>query len=344
MPPAPPDSSFPTDIPPLPLDIVRSVSAAEARLDVALADYLPGIGLRGRRRLWSWCRISVNGRQRPPGHIVRGGDCIRITPDAARQSTGDLSRETSPAGQRPDPPDMPGGIDLVARTRDFAALYKPEGLHSAHIAGGTARSVEDLLPSLWPELWSRRTADALLPDGVPAIPPSCRLLTRLDQATSGLLLLALNDKAEARFRREEKLGQVHKTYYALVRGALAAPLDLRARLRTDNRERTLVQGADDPDPARHTRAVPLEPVLLPEAGNAKTTLVRVHMQRGARHQIRAHLAHAGYPLAGEWLYAPELPGMTRLYLHHAAVHFPGFSAACPPPWALPLLCLSRTMP
>jgi 23S rRNA pseudouridine1911/1915/1917 synthase len=271
-------------------------------------------------------------------------------------------RETPQAERPGQDADAPAGAEtalagiatpvlLLALNQDFAALYKPEGLHSAHIAGNAGTSLESLLSILWPELWeqwigsrgqslplfSLSQADGPVPAAANAgllSPP--RLLTRLDKATSGIVLAAFHPEAEKRFRRQERLGLVRKTYYALVRGFPAAPLLVRARLLADNRERTLALEEEETDATRHTRVEPLGPVPPPGflAGREKCSLVRVSIQRGVRHQIRAHLAHAGFPVFGEWLYAPPLPGVSRLYLHHAEARMPGFTVACPPPWDL----------
>jgi 23S rRNA pseudouridine1911/1915/1917 synthase len=339
--------SSPAAFPSLPLDFVLPDDTPSLRLDAALGLALPELGLRGRRRLWSWCRICVNGTGRHPGYMLRGGDAVRVV-----KKEGDAVNGCA-------------APFLLALNQDFAVLCKPEGLHSAHIAGGAEPSLESLLPALWPGLWKQwfenipppgrdfpanpcrgiaagrtcfavarqsqaQKATASDPTGCPEVPS---LLTRLDRGTSGIVLAALHPDAGERFRREERCGMVRKSYFALVRGVLAEPLRLRFRLMTDNRERTLVRDEEEEDATRHTLVEPLGLVPSPAPfGSEAVSLVRVRIQRGARHQIRAHLAHAGFPLLGECLYAPPLPGVVRLYLHHAALRLPGFVATCRPSW------------
>ena len=126
---------------------------------------------------------------------------------------------------------------------------------------------------------------------------------------------------------------VRKRYLALVHGRLDAPLALTRALDTADRKKTRVTPETTPDATRHTLVEPIRSVDGP-AGEA--ALVRATIQRGARHQIRAHLAAAGFPLMGEWLYPSPLAGKpgARLYLHHAKVEFPGFSALDMPGWNL----------
>ena len=282
---------------------------AGARLDAALSFALPESGLRTRRRLWDWCRISVNGRTRPPGYIVQPGDRIRVE-----------ALKSAPEQEHP--------ISLVAAGEEYAALYKPVGLHSAHIAGGSEPSLESLLPTVWPRF---------MPTSAGAIP---LLLTRLDKDTSGLVMVACDQEAVSAFRRWEQEGRVEKEYFALARGRLPGPLHLHNRLLTADCAITQALDEPDPDENRHTRAEPLSYCELPPpwAKGLPATLLRVYIRRGTRHQIRVHLARAGYPLAGERQYAESPPADSPLYLHHARISFPGFSAeALPTDWPPELL-------
>lgn len=321
------------------------------RLDAALALFLPELGLRGRRRLWNWRRITVNGRPRPPGFMVGPGDVIRVetAPDARpHNKPDDDSRNPADAGKETPLADLCAALRLVAASDDFAALHKPAGLHSAIVAGGRAPSLEALLPGEWGRLWRDYARQAAAPGDAPSPPLP---LTRLDAATSGIVLAAMNREAAGRFRLAERRGQAFKTYFAVVRGRLLRPLELKNRLLTNNRKLTLVMDEDTPDDTRHTLVAPLREMNMVPAGELSgkreeqagaeialhgATLVRARIRRGARHQIRAHLAAAGFPLIGEWLYpSPRRDESdTHLYLHHAKVEFPGFSALDMPGWNL----------
>ena len=317
------------------------------RLDAALAFFLPELGLRGRRRLWDWHRITVNGHARPPGFIVSPGDLIRMEPvaDETGRHSGRIGDALSARDEEQEPEKSDAVLRLVAANADFAALHKPSGLHSARIAGSRTLSLESLLAEDWKRLCSASGLPVPFSDSPPL------LLTRLDAATSGIVLAATNNEAAERFRLAERQGLVLKTYFAVLRGRLRHPLEIKNKLATDKRRLTLMLDEDDPDSARHTLVTPLaaaDAVLSNTAGETEdeavleakiareATLVRVRIQRGARHQIRAHAAGAGFPLAGEWLYPVPLtrgPDM-RLYLHHAKVEFPGFSALDMPGWNL----------
>lgn len=319
------------------------------RLDAALAFFLPELGLRGRRRLWDCHRITVNGRVRPPGFTVSPDDLIQVgTAADGTERLGGRADDALPLCEERQEPGRPdAALRLVSANTDFVALHKPSGLHSAHIAGSRTASLESLLT----ESWKRLCSESGLPFSFSGDSPPPLLLTRLDAATSGIVLAAMNSEAAERFRLAEKLGLVRKTYLAVLQGRLLHPLEIKHKLATDKRKLTLLLNEDDPDSARHTLITPLtaaDAVLAAPAGepedeaavgkkaSREATLVRVLIKRGARHQIRAHAAGAGFPLAGEWLYpVPLMRGPNiRLYLHHAKVEFLGFSALDMPNWNL----------
>lgn len=212
----------------------------------------------------------------------------------------DPDREPSPAPR------------LVQATGDFAALLKPAGLHTVRQTGSDEASLEDALPGLFP--------------GKPLL-----LANRLDRDTSGIVLAAFSAEALARFRALEADGRVEKLYLTLVSPPLAGPTVLTRALDTAGGTAVRVLDRDDPDPGRHTRVVPLD---VPDGAG----LVLARIARGARHQIRAHMARTGHPIVGDPLYgdpgrrppAWAVPG--RLYLHHLRIRFEGFSAQIPPDW------------
>jgi 23S rRNA pseudouridine1911/1915/1917 synthase len=190
-------------------------------------------------------------------------------------------------------------------------VAKPGGLASASIGPGGRESLEDHLPELFP--------------GREAV-----LLGRLDTATSGIVAVAFSPEAAARFRLAEDRGQAGKTYLAVVRGRVPGPFTAANELDTARRKKTRVLAQDTDDPRRVTRIVPLG--HDPGTG---LTLVRADIAKGARHQIRAHLAAHGHPIYGDTLYGNEKGEDDRLYLHHARIIFPGFAAVCPPQWTGP---------
>ena len=208
---------------------------------------------------------------------------------------GQHIRVTLPEDAAPDCHD----VRLVVRNASFAALAKPGGLHT--VAGQEAACLESCLPGLGLEGWE--------------------LLNRLDCLTSGLVLVAAEKRDAAAYKGWQDAGQVGKWYLALARG-LVASLECRGRILDDKRSVVRVT-TDEDDPLRWTRVRALRQI----DGN---TLLLVKIFKGRRHQIRAHLAHAGHPLLGDPVYGAGEPG--GLYLHHWRLDMPGFTASLLPDW------------
>ncbi len=307
-----------------------SVPEAEhgARLDAFLSHAL-GCGLRAAKRLVTAGCVRVDGKQRPAHHKILSGSLVHV--------------------RREDGPALVSLPRIIAANRDYVACDKPAGLHTACIEGLTGPTLESALRQGWhagrdavpaalpapsfPEPLRRALGGGAMertwPErGLPEAEPA--LLTRLDKDTSGIVLAAFSPAARELFREWEAAGSVDKYYIALVHGTLSAPLGIRNALDTANRKKTRVLETAAPDAARHTSAIPLPGMsILPG-----TTLVAVRIKRGARHQIRAHLSHAGYPILGDRLYG--IPGDAHfLHLHHTRIVLPGFSAISPPPWLAP---------
>lgn len=248
------------------------------RLDKALALVLPDEGLRIRQRLCSSGAVKVDGRIAAKGTIICAGQTISLS--------------------MPVQKDVEIDLNVVAKSELFAAIYKPESMHSACIRGKGTASAESCLDRIFP--------------GRNAI-----LLNRLDYLTSGLLVVGFGPEAEIRFRAMESAGRVQKKYSLVVAGELDHEVLVKNSLDTADRTKTKVCGQEDADPARWTRIVPLRM----ENGN---TVAESDIKRGARHQIRAHAAHIGHPIVGDPLYGGGAG--PRMYLHHYLVEFDDFLA------------------
>ena len=316
-------------------------SAEDSRLDAFVAG-AANCGTRAAKRLIEGGAVLVDGKARPALFKLRQGMTVLVTPVGI-----------PPHAEEPD-------AAIVAVNREYAVISKPAGLHTARIAGSREASLEGLLGALWETMLTARQkaplpkpnlppslADALggacpdlVPDHdpdsigdfplLPATPPT--LLSRLDKPTSGLVAAAVTTQAAERFRTREAMGQVRKYYLAVVRGNMTAPMLIKGRLDTDGRKKTRVLSLESSDPARHTNVTPIGPAMtfVPGAPD-ETTLVVARIGRGARHQIRAHLADSGHPLAGDALYGDSNSARV-FYLHHARLCLPGLTALCLPPW------------
>ena len=306
---------------------------AEHRIDMVLARVLPGWGLRARRRACREGLVHLDGRQVNPACKVRAGQEVRLE-----------SRLL--AGAQPLAA-MPGSDPwVVSQTPDLLLLAKPACLHSVSLSGSPTASLEHWLTSQY----------AL------SVPP--RLLNRLDYGTSGLVAAALTPCGAQLWAEAEDSRLLDKRYLALVHGCPAGPIRIRCALDTAERRLTRCLPTDTPDPLRHTWLSPLglvdaataqallravrpsgsssSPVLplstlsslsslsplspgVPEPCSGRFSLVGCRIRKGARHQIRAHLAAVGLPLCGDPLYGPDaetgpLAERGGFVLHHGALH------------------------
>jgi 23S rRNA pseudouridine1911/1915/1917 synthase len=269
------------------------------RLDQGLELLAPGLGLRGRKRLWETHRVLVDGRPRSKGTRLRAGQVLSLEP------LGPEGGDAVADGPTPT---------VVLESGGFAALLKPAGLHTEPIAGRPGPSLADGLPGLGP--------------GRPA-----RLLNRLDRLTSGLVMAGLDQEAAARYQGFEDQGLIRKHYLAVVAGRPGWPdhgVVVRRGLDTAGRKTTRVLAEDSPDPLRWTAVRTLR-----QDRDRPGVLVLATIRKGARHQIRAHLASLDHPILGDPVYGPSPDADGPMFLHHFRIEFPGFMAQAFPDWADP---------
>jgi 23S rRNA pseudouridine1911/1915/1917 synthase len=146
------------------------------------------------------------------------------------------------------------------------------------------------------------------------------LIHRLDNGTSGALMIARTADAFTVLRRAIRAGAIKRKYLALVTGNLRAPLTLNAPIahHSKNPRRMLACGGTE---AERLSARPALTRVEPVRRVGNTSLGAVTPTTGMRHQIRVHLAHAGFPIVGDLLYggAPCDLEAGRFALHLAEI-------------------------
>jgi 23S rRNA pseudouridine1911/1915/1917 synthase len=268
--------------------------APRDRLDRALAR-LFGVS-RGRAMDWiTEDRVRVDGRRAAKGAQVGPGARVTV-------------RRPPPDAPAPQP-ELP--LRIVHADGHVVVADKPAGMPSHPLKPGETGTAANALVGRFPELAS-----------VGPAPREGGLVHRLDTDTSGLLLAARTEAAHTLLRAQFAARTVEKGYLALVAGELQAGGEIEVPLAHDPHDARKVRAASDPEWAEAHGARPAWTRFTPVERRAGFTLVEVEIATGVLHQIRAHLAFIGHPLAGDALYGgPELPGLSRHFLHAARLAF-----------------------
>jgi 23S rRNA pseudouridine1911/1915/1917 synthase len=226
--------------------------------------------------------VTVNGAPSKPSHrLGRGDDVVVLLPPPEVVA---LEAEAIPLG-------------IVYQDEDVIVVDKPAGLTVHPAAGHPRGTLVNALLTVCPELANIK---GTLRPGI---------VHRLDKDTSGLLVVAKNERAHASLARQIKEREVHKVYLALVRGRVEPP-----------------EGVIDAPIGRHPRR--RQRMAVVEGGRAAQTryrvrellddgysLVEAEPLTGRTHQIRVHFASIGHPVVGDRLYGKASPLVGRQFLH-----------------------------
>lgn len=289
--------------------IVVDEESAGQRLDNFLIRTLKGVPKTHIYRIIRSGEVRRNkGRVQADDRLVTG-DLLRIPPLRLSEKAQDKVLNPAP------PRDFP----VVFEDDAFMAIDKPAGV-AVHGGSGVSFGVIEQLRQARPQA-------RLL-----------ELVHRLDRETSGLLLIAKKKSALKALQNQFRERETGKTYLTLVRGSWPAQhkvIDqpLHKYLLPDGERRVRTTTADDPDGMRSVTLVRrlgtiAPPVNLPADLADGFSLLEVTIKTGRTHQIRVHLASAGFPIVGDDKYGHfelnrELSrqGLRRMFLHAWRLRF-----------------------
>ncbi len=260
------------------------------RLDKAISVKYKDLSRTSIQRLIDEEKVLVNNKVVKASYKVVLGDEIKIEEDEPKE----ISLK---------PQDIP--LDIIYEDNDIIVVNKQKGL-VVHPANGN------------PDGTLVNAIMNICKDSLSGIGGEIRpgIVHRLDKDTSGLIIIAKNDKAHINLSDQIKNREVKKTYIALVRGVIGeneATINMPIARSTKDRKKMAVDRTGK-------YAITHFKVLK---RYDKYTLVEVKIETGRTHQIRVHMSHIGYPIVGDEVYSNgKNPfGVKGQMLHSAKLSF-----------------------
>lgn len=253
----------------------------EGRVDKALARHFPDAGRKQLAELFDAGEVRVKGKKAKKGDRVAAGDTIELA-------------HAPVTGARTPVADPTVTLEILLERPELIALAKPVGIATQPLRAGELGTMANGVAARWPECAA--IGDDARDGG---------LVHRLDIGTSGILVAARNAATYRELRVAFGQGRVEKQYLAItdarpVSRECDAPLAQRGdHVRVD-----------------HTDGLSAYTQFSVEKSTATHALVRCIAQTGRMHQVRAHLAHVGSPIAGDTLYGGKpVDGFEGFFLH-----------------------------
>ena len=246
------------------------VEMQNGRLDKACSEIFSDYSRSQIKQLLDGGNITVNGKTEKAKYKVKSGDVIRL--EEPETKTLELRPENIP-------------LDIVYEDDDVIVINKPQGMVVHPAPGHDDHTLVNALLYHCP----LSTINGTFRPGI---------VHRIDKDTSGLLMVAKNDKAHQSLAKQLKDKTNIREYVALVHGRIAedegtinAPI---GRSLKDRKKQAVVK--DGRNAVTHFEVL---------KRYRDYTLVKCILETGRTHQIRVHMKYIGHPLVGDPLYGPK---------------------------------------
>ena len=249
------------------LEVIEQVNK---RIDAYMAEKYEDISRVAIQRLIETGKILVNGKKVKASYKVQVND--KITMEEEKAVEIELKAQDIP-------------VEIIYEDRDIIVVNKPKGM-VVHPANGN------------PDGTLVNAIMAICKDSLSGIGGEIRpgIVHRLDKDTSGILIVAKNDKAHINLSQQIKEHKVKKTYIALVKGIVKennATINMPIGRSEKDRKKMAVT-------KKGKEAITHFKVLK---RYDKYTLLEINIETGRTHQIRVHLSQIGYPIVGDEVYS-----------------------------------------
>lgn len=197
-----------------------------------------------------------------------------------------------------------GGLQILYEDNHLLAVNKPPGLPTMGVAAGEI----SLVVRAKQYIKHRYHKPGAVFLGI---------VSRLDTATSGVVILARTSKAAARLTEQFRSRAVQKTYWAIISGTLDSPAGELVDwvVKNEAQERMAIASEQSPG-AKEARLRYRQ--MREFAGGS---LLEIELLTGRKHQIRLQLGERGHPVWGEWKYGRGQPFPVGLALHSRRLVF-----------------------